>query len=82
MDLALLFNNEWFIIEVKLIHNYDTFDAVLEEGLEQVRWYRDRFDKVKATILAIFDRREKSKALSWDEKIHQETDGDVSIFFQ
>jgi len=82
MDLALLFNDEWFIIEIKLIHDYDTFDAVLEEGLEQIRRYRDRFDRVKVTILAIFDRRKKSKALSWDEKIRRETDGDISIFIQ
>ena len=83
MDLALLFNNEWFIVEVKLIHDYDTADIVLEEGLEQVRWYRDRFDRVKATVLAIFDRREKSKALSWDEKIrHEKTDDDIAIFMQ
>ena len=84
MDLALLFNNEWFIIEVKLLHDYDTADIVLEEGLEQIRRYRDRFDRdlVKATTLAIFDRREKSKALSWDEKISHETDVDIDIFWQ
>jgi hypothetical protein len=30
----------------------------------------------------IFDRREKSKALPWDEKVRHETDGDVDIFWQ
>ena len=82
MDLALLFNKEWYIIEIKLLHDYDTAEIVLEEGLEQIRRYRDRFDSVKATVLAIFDRREKSKTLSWDEKIRHETDGDISIFWQ
>ena len=82
MDLALLFNKEWYIIEIKLIHDYDTAEIVLEEGLEQVRRYRDRFDSVRATILAIFDRRENSKTLSWNEKIRHETDGDIEIFLQ
>ena len=82
MDLALLFNKEWYIIEIKIINDYTSAEMVRKKGLEQIRRYRDRFTNIRATILAIFDRREKSKALSWDEKISHETDGDVEIFWQ
>ena len=82
MDLALLFNKEWYIIEIKIISDHSSVETIRQKGLEQIRRYRDRFTNVRATILAIFDRREKSKALSWDEKISRETDGDVEIFMQ
>jgi Protein of unknown function (DUF1703). len=82
MDLALLFNKEWYIIEIKIIGDHASAEIVRKKGLEQIRRYRDRFKNVKASVLAIFDRREKSKALSWDEKIFQETDGDIEIFMQ
>jgi len=34
MDLAVEYNEKWFIIEIKLIHDYDTPQTVEEEGLE------------------------------------------------
>ena len=82
MDLALLFNKEWYIIEIKIISDHASAETVRQKGLEQIRRYRDRFMKVRATVLAIFDRRERSKVLSWDEKISHETDSDVEIFWQ
>jgi hypothetical protein len=39
MDLAIEYNKEWFIIEVKIIHSYETPNEVKEEGLEQIRSY-------------------------------------------
>ena len=81
LDLAVLFNKQWYLIEIKTIRDHDVVETVRRKGLEQVRRYRERFTNVKATILTIFDRREKSKDLSWDEKIRQETDGDVAIFW-
>jgi Cdc6-related protein, AAA superfamily ATPase len=82
MDLALFFNKEWYIIEIKIIGDHSSVETVRRKGLEQIRRYRDSFKNVKATILAIFDRREKSKTLSWDEKIKHETADDVDIFWQ
>ena len=82
MDLALLFNKEWYIIEIKIIGDHASAEIVRRKGLEQVRRYRDRFNNVRASVLAIFDRREKSKALPWDEKICHETDGDIEIYMQ
>ena len=82
MDLALLYNKRWYIIEVKLIHDYDTPEIVREEGLEQITRYRNSIDPATPSYLAIFDRRKKSKELPWDEKIKWETEGDITILWQ
>ena len=82
MDLALLYNKLWYIIEIKLIHDYDSAETVREEGLEQIARYRDRIDPSAQSYLAIFDRRTKSKALAWDDKIKWETEGGITIVWQ
>ena len=82
MDLVLLYNKQRYIIEIKLIHDHDSAEVVREEGLEQITGYRDRFDRVASAVLAIFDRRKSSKALSWDEKIKLETENDILIAWQ
>jgi hypothetical protein len=69
MDMAVEYAGKCYIIEVKIIYSYDTPAAVREEGLEQIRQYRDRIDASAPTYLVIFDRRPKAKKLSWDEKI-------------
>ena len=82
MDLALHFNNRIYIIEVKLIHDYDTPETVREEGLEQIVRYRDRIDPAAQSYLVIFDRREQSKTMLWEQKIKWETEGDITIVWQ
>ena len=82
MDLALHYNNRIYIIEVKLIHDYDSPDTIREEGLSQIARYRDTIDPSAPSYLAIFDRREQSKTLLWEQKIKWETDGDVTILWQ
>ena len=82
LDLMLLFNKQWYLIEIKLIHDYDTAEMVREEGLEQIIRYRDSFDSISASYLVIFDRRETSKDLPWEEKIKWETEGDITIVWQ
>ena len=82
MDLALHYNSRRYIIEIKLIHDYDTADAVREEGMQQIARYRDTIDPLAPSYLAIFDRREKSKDLPWEDKIKWETAGDVTILWQ
>ena len=82
MDLALHYNNRMYIIEVKLIHDYDTPDAVREEGMEQIVRYRDAIDPTAQSYLVIFDRREQSKTLPWEQKINREKEGDITILWQ
>ena len=82
MDLALYFKNRIYIIEIKLIHNYDTPDIVREEGLRQIVRYRDCIDPSAQSYLVIFDRREQSKDLPWEQKIKWETADDITIVWQ
>jgi hypothetical protein len=79
MDLAVEYRNYWYIIEVKILHSYDSSPIVREEGLEQIREYRDKIDQKAPAYLIIFDRRKESKLKSWDERIGWEQVKDVTI---
>ena len=79
MDLGLEFNDRRYIIEIKLVHYHDSPQTVREEGLEQIRAYRDTFAPDAPAYLLIFARRPKTKEKSWDERITWEQDGDVIV---
>ena len=79
MDLGIEYNNYWYIIEIKLVHDYDTPQTIREEGLEQIRKYRDRIALDALSWLIIFDRRQKAKEKSWDERISWEYDSEITI---
>ena len=79
MDLGIEYRGQWYIIEIKLVHDHDSLETVKEEGLEQIRNYRDRFVPGVPAYLTIFDRRAKTRKKSWDERITWEYDGDVAI---
>jgi hypothetical protein len=70
MDLAVEYRKRIYIIEIKLIHPYDTPAEIHDEGLEQIQKYRDKVDANAPAYLVIFDRRDTSKSLTWDEKIY------------
>jgi hypothetical protein len=74
MDLVLEYADKLYIIEIKLIYDYDTPQEVFEEGLKQIIGYRDKIGISTPSYLLIFDRRRKAKELSWDEKIWWKTD--------
>jgi hypothetical protein len=69
MDLMLEYAGKRHIIEIKIVHDYETPDAVLKKGLVQIQKYRDKIGKETPSYLIIFDRRTKAKELSWDERI-------------
>jgi hypothetical protein len=79
MDLAVEYNGKWFIIEIKLIHDYDTPQSVEEEGLEQIARYRDKIDPAAQSYLVIFDRRSKSLQLQWEERIQWKQAGNIAV---
>ena len=79
MDLGIEYNGYMYIIEIKLIHYYDSPQTVREEGLEQIREYRDHVAPKAPAWLVIFDRRPTTREKSWDERISWECDGDVAI---
>jgi len=79
MDLAIEYNKKWFIIEIKLIHDYQTPQMVEEEGLEQIATYRDKIDAMAQSYLVVFDRRSKSLQLTWEERIQWRTVGSITV---
>ena len=82
MDLLIEYNNHKYIIEIKLVRDYDTLQTVREEGLEQIRKYRDKFAPGTLAWLTIFDRRSNTKSKSWEERMSWEEDGDVTVLIQ
>jgi hypothetical protein len=79
MDLGIEYNGHWHIIEIKLVHYYDTPQYVREEGLEQIRDYRDQLAPGAPSYLVIFDRRPEIRQKPWDERIFWETDGEIAV---
>jgi hypothetical protein len=79
MDLAIEYGKQWFIIEIKIIHSYETPDEVKEEGLEQIRSYRDRYGSDTPCYLVIFDRRPETKELPWSERIQWTMEEEINV---
>lgn len=79
MDLAIEYKQQIFIIEIKLIRSYNSKEEIAEEGLRQISRYRDSVDSTAPAYLVIFDRRNESKAKSWDERLTWETAGSVTV---
>jgi hypothetical protein len=79
LDLAVEYHGQWYIIEIKLVHSYDSPETVHEEGLEQIRGYRDKIDSKAAAYLVIFDRRTEARQKPWSERLKWETDKDITI---
>jgi ASC-1-like (ASCH) protein len=79
LDLFIEYAKQSYIIEVKLIHDYDTIKSVQEEGIEQILSYRDKFDKNIPCYLVIFDRRSEDKKLPWEQRITWNVEGEVTV---
>ncbi|MDR0910550.1 MAG: PD-(D/E)XK nuclease domain-containing protein [Spirochaetaceae bacterium] len=79
MDIAVEYKEKIYIIEIKLIHNYDTPDMVREEGSEQIERYRDKIDKNAPCYLLIFDRRDASKKAPWDERLSWNIEDGITV---
>jgi hypothetical protein len=80
MDLAVEYCGAWNIIEIKLLRQGQSFEALMEEGISQTLGYRDRFSQDGAAAkcyLIIFDRRPEKK--SWDERIKWICGSDVTV---
>jgi hypothetical protein len=69
MDLFVEYEAYRCVIELKIRHDYDGYDLLLLEALEQTLRYRDHFDKNIPAYLLIFDRRSESKKAPWEERI-------------
>jgi hypothetical protein len=79
MDLAVEYNNKIYIIEIKLIHSYNSSEEILEEGLEQITKYRDKTDAAAPAYLVIFDRRAETKEKPWEERLSWRMEGNIVV---
>jgi hypothetical protein len=79
MDISVDYKHKTYIIEIKVVHSYDSPDIVREEGLEQIARYRDKVKKSAPAYLVIFDRRAAGQQASWEERIKWESVGDVTV---
>ena len=79
MDLFLEYKGDKFIIEIKLVHSWDSPNEVQEEGLRQIAMYRDRTAPDAPAYLMIFDRRSKSREKPWDERLTWETLDGITV---
>ncbi len=78
MDLFIEYNNKFYIIEIKLIHEKQSPDTVKIKGLEQTAKYRETKAPDSPAYLVIFDRRDSAKSLSWDERIYWREETEAS----
>jgi len=69
MDLFVQYFGYKCVIEIKIRHDYDSYDFVLDEGLRQINRYRSKIDSSIPAYLVIFDRRSEGKRASWDERL-------------
>ena len=79
LDLAIEYNKKIYIIEIKLIHKYNSAEEVLTEGLDQITKYRDRIDNTAPAYLVIFDRRPENKNKPWEDRLGWKTEGDINV---
>jgi len=81
MDLTIEYKGTRYIIEIKLLRSYQTPEAVLQQGLKQIRTYRDKINPATPAYLIIFDRRLQTKEKSWGERILWGYDDDVAVLW-
>jgi hypothetical protein len=79
MDLAVEYRGKVDIVEIKLIYPYDSPKTVKEEGMEQIKTYRDRVDAGAAAYLLLFDRRENVGEMSWEERLQWYTEDGITV---
>jgi hypothetical protein len=73
MDLSVIYNDKEYIIEIKVVHPHDSLKTVKEEGLVQIKRYRDKIGRPEAgpipAYLVIFDRRSSARKNSWTKRL-------------
>jgi len=75
VDLAVEWRGVWAVIEIKLVHPQDSLETTIEEGLKQTARYRDTVGAKEAWLI-VFDRRDKSRGLPWEQRLSTRvTDG-------
>jgi hypothetical protein len=79
MDLFVEYNDKRYVIEIKLVHEKQSFDTVCAKGLEQTAKYRNTKAPDASAYLVIFDRREKTKEKPWEERLTWAVEDGITV---
>jgi len=79
MDLFVEYGAGKYIIEIKLVHEKQSLNAVKAKGLEQTAKYRNTKAPDAHAYLVIFDRRIKTREQSWDERLTWEAENEITV---
>ncbi|MDR0669518.1 MAG: PD-(D/E)XK nuclease domain-containing protein [Treponema sp.] len=77
MDLYIEYKGYRYIIEIKLVHSYETPVEIKAEGLKQIVRYCDQIGSNASAYLVIFDRRTDKP--SWETRLKWSTDGGITV---
>ena len=78
MDLFVEYNTARYILELKLVHNKQSIEIVKSKGVEQTKTYRDTKAPQASAYLILFDRRDITKTLPWEERLYWE-ESDITV---
>ncbi len=78
VDLAVEWRGVWAVIEIKLVHPQDNLETTIEEGLKQTARYRDTVGAKEAWLI-VFDRRDKSRSLPWEQRLSTRSIDQINV---
>jgi len=78
VDLAVEWRGVWAVIEIKLVHPQDSLETTIEEGLKQTARYSDTVGAKEAWLI-VFDRRDKSRSLPWEQRLSTRTVDQINV---
>ena len=78
-DLLVSWQDKAYLVEIKLLRDYDNPEILREEALDQILAYRDKLGPGIPAYLVIFDRRTQDKKLPWEQRIFWETQAGVTV---
>ncbi len=71
IDMLVEWKKWSHLVEIKLVHPHDGRATTLSEGLKQIAFYADKV-KPDTQHLVIFDRTDKGRAMSFEDKMYRE----------
>jgi len=79
MDLFVAYNGKNYIIEVKMVRENQSSEAVKVKGLEQTEKYRSTKSPDAPAYLVIFDRRAATKEKPWEQRLGWSEENGITV---
>jgi hypothetical protein len=82
MDMLIEWKGWSHIVEIKMVHPHDGRATTLQEGMQQIASYYDKVGSAGTTqTLAIFDRTPAGRAMPWSDRLRQQENGAVTVWW-